>query len=184
MGFHTFDSDQKERLEDPTRYQYLSVDELLELLVPTDDATILDLGSGTGFYTDAIAPYAGQVVGADLQPAMLREHRANGVPENVALVAAAADALPVPANTFDGVLSTMTYHEFVSDAALAELARVLVPGGRLAIADWTATGEGAAGPPRSERFTVEDAVRDLRAAGFEIVRSADRRETFVVAATH
>jgi ubiquinone/menaquinone biosynthesis C-methylase UbiE len=74
----------------------------------------------------------------------------------------------------------MTYHELPRVAALAELARVLVDGGRLAIADWSADGTGESGPPLDERFTAADATAHLREAGFSVVHEAVRPETFLV----
>jgi ubiquinone/menaquinone biosynthesis C-methylase UbiE len=76
----------------------------------------------------------------------------------------------------------MTYHEFASPDALAELARVVRPDGLVGTADWSAAGEGEAGPPRSERFDVNDAVSAFEAAGFSIQRAEERRETFVLRA--
>jgi len=182
MGFHTYDVERADALEDVTRYEYLSVDELLALFDPAPDDTVADLGSGTGFYTDDVAPCADTVYAVDVQEAMHDEYREKGVPSNVDLVTAEIEDLPFADDALDGAFSTMTYHEFATDDALAELARVLVPGGLLGIGDWTATGVGAAGPPVTERFAAERAVEHLTAAGFEIVRAEDRRETFVASA--
>ncbi|MFB6188550.1 MAG: class I SAM-dependent methyltransferase, partial [Halapricum sp.] len=136
MGFHTFDSDRAANLEDPSRFEYVSVDELLALFEPTPDSTVADLGSGTGFYTDEIAPYAGQVHAVDVQAVMHDHYREKGVPENVDLVTAEVADLPFDDDALSGAVSTMTYHEFASDAALAELARVCRSGARVGVADW------------------------------------------------
>jgi ubiquinone/menaquinone biosynthesis C-methylase UbiE len=182
MGFHTFDVERADALEDPTRYQYLSVDELLALFDPGPDHTVADLGSGTGFYTDDVAPYAGTVYAVDVQPEMHDLYREKGLPENVETVTAEASDLPFDDGALDGAFTTMTYHEFASDESLAELARVLAPGARLAIGDWTAEGLGETGPPRSERFGLADALDHLEGAGFEVEHADERRETFVVSA--
>ncbi|QCC52818.1 class I SAM-dependent methyltransferase [Halapricum salinum] len=182
MGFHTFDSDRANRLEDPTRFKYVSVDELLALFDPTPDSIVADLGSGTGFYTDEIAPYAGHLYAVDVQQAMHEHYREQGVPETVDLVTAEVADLPFDDDGLDGVVSTMTYHEFASDAALSELARVCRPGARVGIADWTADGAGERGPPLEERFDAEAAANAFEAAGFDVERAQDRRETFVISA--
>jgi ubiquinone/menaquinone biosynthesis C-methylase UbiE len=182
MGFHTFDPEGAERLEDPTRYAYLSVEELVALFDPGPDDVVADLGSGTGFYTDDVAPYAGTVYAVDVQPEMHAAYREKGVPANVELTTAAVDDLPFADDQLDGAYSTMTYHEFASEAALAEVARVIAPGGRLGIGDWTATGPGRDGPPTAERFDAAAARAALDDAGFEVERCEDRRETFVAAA--
>jgi len=76
----------------------------------------------------------------------------------------------------------MTYHEFASQTAVAELARVIKPDGPLVIFDWSAEGDGEHGPPADERFAAEDAADALEAAGFEVVSASERTETFGVIA--
>jgi ubiquinone/menaquinone biosynthesis C-methylase UbiE len=182
MGFHTYDVDRADALEDPSRYEYVSVDELLALFDPEEPAEVADLGSGTGFYTDDVSPYAGTVHAVDVQPEMHDIYREKGAPDNVRFVTAEAADLPFADAALDGAFSTMTYHEFASEDALAELARVVRPRGLVGIADWSAAGEGDAGPPRSERFDVADAVEAFETAGFAVERAQERRETFVLRA--
>jgi demethylmenaquinone methyltransferase/2-methoxy-6-polyprenyl-1,4-benzoquinol methylase len=100
---------------------------------------ILDVAAGTAGVTLALARRApsARVVGADLTPEMLREGSrrvaAAGVTDRVRLVAGRGEQLPFPAATFDAL--TFTYLlRYVDDpaATLAELARVLKPGGVMA----------------------------------------------------
>ena len=183
MGFHTFDADKAAGLEEEgRRYQSVSRDELVGALELTGTETVADLGSGTGFYTDDVAPYAGQVYAVDIQPEMHDFYAEKGVPESVDLVTSGVDELPFDDDALDGAFSTMTYHEFASDGSLAELARVIRPGGRLAIFDWSADGEGRRGPPVDERYAASEAADALENAGFEIVTEGMRPETFVVVA--
>lgn len=182
MGHHTFDPDRADMLEDRDRYVHLSAEELVGAIGTAADGTVIDLGSGTGFYTDDLAPHVGRLVGVDLQPAMHRYYRQKGVPANVELVLADIGALPVRTDAANAVISTMTYHEFAGAAATAELARVLAPGGRLVVADWSANGTGENGPPLTERFTAA-AIRDtLEAGGFTVRRADERIETALVVA--
>ncbi|MFB6135326.1 MAG: class I SAM-dependent methyltransferase [Halobacteriaceae archaeon] len=183
MGFHTFDPDRADRLEDAARrYRYLSREELLGRLALDPGAVVADVGSGTGFYTDDVAPFAGTVYAVDVQAAMHDHYRAKGVPENVDLVTAAAGDLPFDDGHLDAAFSTMTFHEFAGDGALDELARVLRPGGRFAVADWSAEGDGEAGPPTGERYAADAAVELLEAAGFVVEAVESRPETFLLAA--
>ena len=182
MGFHTFDSSQADGLEDQTRFKYVSVDELLALFDPDSSAVVTDLGSGTGFYTDEIAPYVGTLHAVDVQGEMHEYYRQKGLPENVESVTAEVADLPFEDDALDGAYSTMTYHEFASEESLAELARVCRPGGRVGIADWTSTGAGERGPPLGERFDASEAATALESAGFEVKLARDRRETFVLSA--
>jgi SAM-dependent methyltransferase len=179
MGFHTFDPGRADQLEDPTRYAYLSVDELLALFDPAPDDVVADLGSGTGFYTDDVAAAAGRVYAVDVQAAMHDRYRENGMPENVVPVTADVASLPI-AEPLEAVVSTMTFHEFATAAAMDEIASSLRPGGRVAIADWTRNGRGAAGPPLGERYGLDEAVERCTDAGIEVGRADERRETFVL----
>lgn len=183
MGFHTFDVSRADKLEDAARrYRYVSADELRWALDPTMAHVVADLGSGTGFYTDDIAPLARRVYAVDIQPGMHDYYREKGVPENVDLVTSSIDDLPFEAGALDGAFSTNTYHEFATDDALEEVARVIAPGGRLAIADWAAEGHGEAGPPLDERYSAPEATAAITDAGFRIEHAFLRSETFLVVA--
>ena len=182
MGFHTFDSDRAAALEDAAeRYRYCSREELHALVAPHADMRLADLGSGTGFFTDALAPHADRVYAVDVQAAMHDHYREKGVPSNVELVEADAGDLPFAAGELDAVVSTMTFHEFADADALREVARVLRPGGRLLTVDWDRAGAGEAGPPRDETYSLGDAVALQTEAGFTVERADQRPETFVTA---
>jgi ubiquinone/menaquinone biosynthesis C-methylase UbiE len=180
---HTFDPGMADRLEDSSRYRYCSRDELLALLDPGPGDLIVDVGSGTGFYTRDVAPHAGRLLGIDVQPAMHGLFRENGVPGNVSLATADAGALPIREAALDGAFATMTFHEIATDRALAELARVLAPGARFATVDWSAAGGGNAGPPVSDRQSAESAAAMLETAGFTVESASERPETFALVAT-
>ena len=185
MGFHTFDPGSADKLEDESRYRYLSREELIGGLgLRSDDPgeTIVDLGSGTGFYTDDVAPFAGEVRAVDVQEEMHDLYREKGVPEYVELVTADVGDLPFDDAEIDAGFSTMTFHEFAGEGALAEVARVLRDDARFVVADWTANGHGESGPPVTERYDRDEAVEFLEGAGFEIVRADERPETFFVVA--
>ncbi|HEX6520673.1 MAG TPA: class I SAM-dependent methyltransferase [Streptosporangiaceae bacterium] len=107
--------------------------------LPKGDGVVLDVAAGTAGVTLALArrlPSA-RVVGADLTPEMLREGArrvaAADVGSRVRLVAGRGEQLPFPSGTFEAL--TFTYLlRYVADpaATLAELARVLKPGGVMA----------------------------------------------------
>ena len=119
-------------------YVDASVRETLRRVDLHDADPILDVGCGTGALLAAIAgrvPGAG-LAGVDLSPAMLAVARRRLV-DRAVLVAADAAHLPFPDCGFDLVLSTSALHYWLDPAAgLAEIARVLEPGGRVAITDW------------------------------------------------
>jgi len=185
MGYHTYDVEAADRLEDASfRYRYLSMEELLGHLRPSTDDTVVDLGSGTGFYTDDVSPRAAEVYAVDVQEGMHEYYRAKpgGVPENVTTVTASVDDLPLGDSSVDLGFTTMTYHEFASEEALAEVRRVLSEDARLVVADWTSEGDGEAGPSVDERYSADEAVAALEGVGFETVHTEERTETFVTVA--
>lgn len=182
MGFHTYDVSRADALEDPDRFRYCSVEELLGALAVGSDAEIADLGSGTGFYTDALASHVGHCYAVDVQTEMHDRYREKGVPESVELVTAEVADLPMATDTLDAAFSTMTFHEYAGADSLAELARVVRPGGRVVTVDWTRHGNGDAGPPTDERFGAGEAATFFAEAGFTVERAEERSETMVVVA--
>ncbi|EFW92279.1 Methyltransferase type 11 [Haladaptatus paucihalophilus DX253] len=153
---------------------------MVAALSTTGGDVIADLGSGTGFYTDDVAPHVDHLYGVDVQDAMHDYYHEKGVPDNVELITSGVEDLPFEDGQLDAAFSTMTYHEFTSGDAIQELKRVLASGSRIVIADWSAHGGGESGPPLEERFTVEEAATALREGGFDIQSESTRPETFVI----
>ncbi|GIK38949.1 MAG: ubiquinone biosynthesis protein UbiE [Anaerolineae bacterium] len=97
---------------------------------------VLDVGCGTGDYTLDLARQDIRAIGIDLAPAMLaaatHKAKASGLP--VGYVQGAAETLPFPAESFNLVVS-VTALEFVNSpqTVVAEMLRVLRPGGRLVV---------------------------------------------------
>ena len=108
---------------------------------------VLDIAAGTGDLTRAFARKAGPgglVVHSDINEAMLRRGRDRLIDEGLLVPALLCDAeaLPLPAGTFDLVsvafgLRNMTHKE----RALAEMNRVLRPGGRLLVLEFSKVAE-------------------------------------------
>lgn len=91
----------------------------------------MELGAGTGKFTERLVALGHEVQATDPDPAMLAL-LAERVPEARRTIAA-ADALPVPDASVDVVVAAQCYHWFDPATALPEIARVLVPGGHLGL---------------------------------------------------
>ena len=179
MAFHTFDVGRADALEEPSRYRFCSREELLDLLSLSPSDVVADLGSGTGFYTNEVAPFVETLYAVDVQSEMHELYREKGLPDVVETVTAEVGDLPFADDTLDAAFSTMTYHEFATPESLAELARVVRPGGRVVTVDWSARGPGEDGPPTDERYDLGHAVSSFADAGFRTTHAVERRETFV-----
>ena len=107
-------------------------------VTPSDGGVILDVASGTAGVAIALAKRTtARIVGADLTEQMLRRGKRNvaaaDLADRVTLVTSRAEQLPFPDASFDAL--TFTYLlRYVDDpqATLAELGRVVKPGGRVA----------------------------------------------------
>ena len=106
---------------------------------------VLDLAGGTGDFTakfSRLVGPSGEVVLADINDSMLqvgREKLRNlGVVGNVNYVQANAEALPFPDNTFDCVIISFGLRNVTDkDKALRSMYRVLKPGGRLLVLEFS-----------------------------------------------
>ncbi|MDO6765918.1 bifunctional demethylmenaquinone methyltransferase/2-methoxy-6-polyprenyl-1,4-benzoquinol methylase UbiE [Agarivorans sp. 1_MG-2023] len=106
---------------------------------------VLDLAGGTGDLTakfSRIVGNTGEVVLADINDSMLKMGRSKlrdkGIVGNVRYVQANAEALPFPDNTFDVITISFGLRNVTDkDAALRSMYRVLKPGGRLLVLEFS-----------------------------------------------
>ena len=96
---------------------------------------VLDSGCGTGALAFAFAPHVAEVIGVDVHEEYLDAARA-AAPANVRLVEGDAQELPFGYGAFDlGGCHRVLHHLPRPELAIAELARVVRPGGRILIVD-------------------------------------------------
>jgi ubiquinone/menaquinone biosynthesis C-methylase UbiE len=95
------------------------------------DSTVVDLAAGTGKLARELASRVARVVAVEPSGDMLRRLR-EVVPE-VEGLEGTADAIPLAADSADGVFVAEAFHWFATPEAVAEIARVLRPGGGLAL---------------------------------------------------
>ena len=102
--------------------------------------TVLDVGTGTGVVAVTAARAGARVTAIDLTPELLAEARENAriaQQEDIVWTEGDAEQLPYPDASFDVVLSQFG-HMFAPrpDVTMAQMRRVLKPGGRIAFATW------------------------------------------------
>ncbi|WP_407866348.1 class I SAM-dependent methyltransferase [Phyllobacterium phragmitis] len=131
-------------LKSAVHAQSPDLDAIVGLMREHKDARVLDLGCGGGHVTFNVSPLVKEIVAYDLSPEMLnvvaRAARERGL-DNVSTRQGTVESLPFDADSFDVVLSRFSAHHWRDlDAALREAARVLKPGGMLAIVDTVTSG--------------------------------------------
>jgi SAM-dependent methyltransferase len=114
-------------------------EQLRSFVVPRGDEHALDAGTGAGTLALALAPLVHDVVGVDIVPELLERAR-EGAPDNVTFVEGDVTNLPFESGTFDLSCSRRTLHHIARpERAVAELARVTAPGGRVFVDDQIAS---------------------------------------------
>jgi len=105
-------------------------------------ARVLDIACGTGNATIPLARRGARVTGLDMMPHLLEEARARAAREalRICFDEGFAETLPYPDGSFDVVVSMfgIMFSPFPA-TVVSEMARVLRPGGRLALANWTSS---------------------------------------------
>ena len=173
---------------DYSRYRATYPDDLFDRLeafpVGLSAGRVLDLGTGTGFLARGFARRGHDVVGLDVDPALLAEARRADEDEGLRpdYVRARAERTPFPDGAFRVATAGQCWHWFYRERAAAEVRRVLEPGGELVIThfDWLPIDDNvvAATEALIETWNPSWAggggdgfypawLRDVRQAGFE-----------------
>jgi ubiquinone/menaquinone biosynthesis C-methylase UbiE len=143
-GFHAAaDRYERSRPDYPTA----AIRRLRRALRAGPGTTVVELGSGTGKFTRAIAPWGAARIAIEPTPGMRRVFR-DVVPE-VPVLDGTAEAIPLPDGFADAVVCAQAFHWFRARPALREIARVLRPGGRIGLV-WNTRQHTA---PFSRRIT-------------------------------
>jgi ubiquinone/menaquinone biosynthesis C-methylase UbiE len=103
----------------------------VEWLTGSKPADVVDLGAGTGKLTAALVALGHRVVA--VEPLAEMRARLELTVSGVRALAGTAEAMPLPEASADVVTVAQAFHWFDHAAALREIARVLRPGGRIAL---------------------------------------------------
>ncbi len=159
-------------LWDEEREKRLPPELVLQAAGTEPGATVLDVGAGTGYWTLPLSKLVGpegRVMAVDVEPLMVDDLRRlvqeRGL-TNVEVVQSDELHIPLEDGIADVALLGFVLHEPPDPVAfLQEVARLLKPGGRVAILEWQ-KWETEVGPPIEHRISTDEARDLLEAAGY------------------
>lgn len=163
-------------------------EKLVELAAPAPGEQVLDVGCGTGTVAIELESRvgAGKVRGIDASPEMIEvaTEKAAKAGADIDVQVALIEALPFADASFDLVTSSLMLHHLPGDLkrkGLAEVRRVLKPGGRFVVVDFAATSHSPLGHLLSilghggGESTVSELTPLLKEAGFSDVEAIPTR---------
>ncbi len=169
--------------------------ETVELAQPAAGEKVLDVGCGTGTLAIALGAKVGpggEVVGIDAAPEMIAVARDKAAKQgaDIDFRVGLIEEIPFPDDSFDLVLSSFMLHHLPDDLkrnGLAEIRRVLKPGGRFLVVDLTVHGHSFVGHVMTllghgERGQASELKAIMDDAGFgevEILESRFKQLAFV-----
>jgi len=173
-GQHHFSGAEKwaQVFDDPARDAWQKPHEVLQALKLAPDASVADIGSGTGYFAVRFAHVApkGRVYGVDAEPDMVRYLAERAKREglaNLTAVLAKPNDPAIPA-AVDLIILVDTYHHVPDrERYFRSLQKSLKPGGRLAIIDFTL--DSPVGPPKRARVAADTVKKELARAGYALV---------------
>jgi ubiquinone/menaquinone biosynthesis C-methylase UbiE len=168
-----FDPSHASKLENPERLVELPPARLVELLRLTGAETVIDFGAGTGMYSLPIAESLpnGTLYAVDEQQVLLdrlrhklSEHRPAGRVEPLLNV---DNHVPLPDGAGDRMLMVNVLHHIHDEpAALAEVTRLLAPGGLLVLVEF-ARMDRPVGPPNDHVLAADQLHAVLEVMGLK-----------------
>lgn len=155
------------------RYRPGFPDAAADAILPNRVDAVLDLGAGTGKFTELLITRADRVIAVEPSAAMLDVLRMK-LPAVAARIGG-AESIPLLDRSVDAVTVAQAFHWFDRDAACAEIRRVLVTGGVLGLL-WNRSDPGCAWDRACQRVAHPAVTADLDST----TASADELPGFVL----
>jgi ubiquinone/menaquinone biosynthesis C-methylase UbiE len=151
--------------------------DILRALGVREGSTVVDLGSGAGYFTLKLAEAVGErgtVIAVDLRRLslfFLRLRALLGHRHNIQIIVGAMDDPKLPSGKADAVLIANTYHEFSDPRGMLDrVFRSLRTGGRLVIVDRALDGA----PRHAHGISRREVEESVRASKFDVISRDDR----------
>ena len=185
---HTFENPERyaDYWNDPARDHWQKPDAVIDAMGIEEGMTIVDLGTGTGYFLPHLADAVGEegrVLAVDIEPAMLnyvaKMTEEKGLAHVDTVLAMPTDT-HLDASSVDRILTVNVWHHIPNRAAYAKhLASRLKKGGSVWVVDYTK--DSPSGPPKKHRLNPQTVVRELEKGGFEAeVRDVGLPRQYVV----
>ncbi|MCG8307855.1 MAG: class I SAM-dependent methyltransferase [Cytophagales bacterium] len=159
-----FDSSERDKWQKP--------DEVIRFLGEIEDKTVIDLGSGSGYFTFRLALAGAKVIAADIDRKfieMINEKMLNYnlSHENIKTVQIHENELNIEHNTADIILLVNVYHH-ISDRVdyFRKANSVLKSNGKIVIVDFYKRSLPV-GPPKNHKISKEEVIKELDEAGYK-----------------
>lgn len=175
---HRFDDAEKwaKQFDKPERDVWQKPDQVIDALRLPKNATVADVGAGTGYFSARIAKKIpeGRIYSADIEPDMVRylgERAKKDGLTNLLPVQASATSPNLP-EPVDLIMYVDAYHHVGNRVEYySKLRTSLKPDGRLVIIDFRA--DTPDGPPKEHRVALEKSTEELKTAGYTLVETFD-----------
>ena len=168
---YKFPAEKFEKLESRDRYNFMKPVERLRKAGIQEGDQVLDIGSGTGFYSRAAAQLVGdtgKIIGIDILEEMLEKARELGVQSNLEYRMSEEATFPVEDDSVDWAIMTNLYHELEKpEKFIQEIKRVLHKSGSVYVTDWLPK-EQEDGPPVEHRIDSSVMINDFEKFGFKL----------------
>jgi ubiquinone/menaquinone biosynthesis C-methylase UbiE len=166
-----FDPQKRQELQNAEREARWQPRLLLQRLRIQPGQAVLELGCGPGFWTLPLAELVGEtgtIWALDVSQEMLDTLAERRPPAQVRLLRSELPIIDLPEASVDWIWAAFVVHEVEPlDDLMAEMRRVLRPGGRAAILEWRPQAEHSDGPPCHHRLEAETILDQFKGAGFD-----------------
>lgn len=159
--------------EDPARDEWQQPQKVMAKLRPLDRKKVIDIGSGSGYFTKYLLKENAYVTAADVDDKFLNYIQTHFSKKDYPRLETKKIEFNDPMmgkEKFDLAFTSNTYHHIDNRIEYFEKVRLgLKPEGKLAVLDFTPDikGEKEFGPPMEMRISPDQVVKELSSAGFK-----------------
>lgn len=168
---HKFNPENWERLLSAQRRTLLDPEAFVARIGIAPGETVADLGAGPGFFTWPLAERVGaggRVYALDVAPEMVAQLHAQAFPAQVTVLQSEENRLPLPDASVESAFLAFVLHELEHPREfLADVRRIVRPGGRLIVLEWIPQEEET-GPPLRERLSPGASEQMLAEASWQL----------------